>query len=49
MVDQDEHLHRRDIGRTPYMRLLVLGTPGLDDVADVGALVLHLCVVAHGG
>lgn len=29
------------------MRLLVLGTPGFDDIADVSALVLHLCVVAH--
>lgn len=29
------------------MCLLVLGTPGFDDIADVSALVLHLCVVAH--
>jgi hypothetical protein len=47
--DGNEHLHCCDIGRTPYMRLLVLGTPGFDDVANVGALILYLCVVAHGG
>jgi hypothetical protein len=47
MVNWDKHLHRRDIGWTPYMRLLVLGTPGFDDVADVSAFVLHLCIVAH--
>jgi len=31
------------------MRLLVLGTPGFDDVADVSALVLNLRIVAHDG
>lgn len=46
-MNYDEHLHRRDIGRTPYMRCLVFGTPGFDDVTNVGAFILHLCVVAH--
>jgi hypothetical protein len=49
MVNWTEHIHSGNIRGTSDMRLLVFGTPGFDDVADVSAFILHLCVVAHGG
>jgi len=39
--------HCYHVRRTSLVCLLVLGTPGSDDIAKMAALVLDLCIVAH--
>lgn len=39
--------HCYHIRRTSLVCLLILCTPGSDDIAKMAALVLDLCIVAH--
>lgn len=39
--------HCNNVGRTSFVRLLILCAPGSDGIAEMRALVVHLCVVTH--